>query len=195
MVETRVSLLQRVRDHSDNTAWTQFFAIYNPLLTAYVRKQGLPAQEAADVVQDVFAKLVPAMAKFQLDSQRGRFRSWLWRVTHNALADWARRQSIRNRAEKGWIDQQPRENDTGSTEEWNDFYHRRMMEVAIERVRAVTQPATWACFDRKILAGRPAAQVAAELDVSTNVVYVNASRVLAKVREEMAILEESLTEP
>lgn len=195
MIETRVSLIQRVRDHSDETAWTQFFAIYNPLLTAYVRKQGLSEPDAADVVQDVFARLVPAMARFQLDSQRGHFRSWLWKVTHNAMADWARRRAIRYRAEKGWIDQQERESEGQSSDEWNDFYHRRMMEVAIERVRATTLPATWACFEGKILAGRPAAEVAAELDVSTNVVYVNASRVLAKVREEMAVLEESLTEP
>src|SRR6202521_1224824 len=105
MAETRVSLIQRVRDNADEVAGAEFFAIYHPLLIAYVRKRGVSEHDAADVVQDVFARLVPALADFEFDAQRGRFRTWLWRVTHNALADWSRRRATRDRAEQGWVDQ------------------------------------------------------------------------------------------
>src|SRR5712671_1775018 len=105
MIETRLSLIQRVRDKEDTDAWNEFFDVYRPLLTAYVRKRGVSEHDAADVVQDVFMRLVPALAQFEFDAERGRFRTWLWRVTHNALADWARRRATRDRAERGWVDQ------------------------------------------------------------------------------------------
>lgn len=101
MAETRVSLIERVRDQKDESAWEQFYSLYQPLVTAFIRKRGITEHDAADIVQDVFARLVPAMAQFEFDSQRGRFRTWLWRVTQNALADWVKLRATQNRAEQG----------------------------------------------------------------------------------------------
>ena len=200
MTETRVSLIERVRNNEDSVAWGEFFAIYRPLLVAYVRKHGVSEHDAADVVQDVFSRLVPALASFEFDPQRGRFRTWLWRVTYNALSDWGRRRAVRARAEQGWaeqdaIDQQQRADEGQSDVEWDELYRRRILEVVTERVRATTQPVTWACFEGRILAGRPAAEIAAETGVSVNAVYVNASRVLARVREECESFQEPLGSP
>ena len=62
----------------------------------------------------------------------------------------------------------------------------------LERVRTQSQPKTWACFEQHILRGRPSVEVAAELRLTANSVYVNASRVLARVREQCADYEEEL---
>jgi RNA polymerase sigma factor (sigma-70 family) len=195
MAETRVSLIQRVRNTADEVAWAEFFAIYRPLLTAYVRKRGVLEHDAADIVQNVFVRLVPALASFEFDAKRGRFRTWLWRVTHNALADWVRSRATRDRAEKGWIDQQEPAANGHESVQWDDLFRRRALEVAIERVRATTQPVTWACFEGKILNGRPAAEVAAATGVSTNAVYLNASRVMARIRDELPAFEEPFAAP
>jgi len=194
-VETRISLIERVRDPADAVAWAEFFSTYQPLLMAYVRRRGVGEHDAVDVVQDVFARLVPALARFEFDAQRGRFRTWLWRVTHNALADWGRRRAVRGRAEQAWIDQQvPAANDD-SDDDWNEMFRRRILAVVLERVRATAQPVTWDCFEGRILRERPAAEIGAELGVSANAVYVNASRLLARVREECADLQEPLDSP
>jgi RNA polymerase sigma factor (sigma-70 family) len=195
MVETRVSLIERVRDRGDAVAWAEFFSIYQPLLLAYVRRRGVAEHDAVDVVQDVFARLVPGLAHFEFDAARGRFRTWLWRVTHNALADWGRRRATRGRAEKEWIDQHDpaaAEDAEQADDDWNDLYRRRILEVALARVRETSQPVTWACFEGRILSDRPAAEIAAALGVSVNSVYVNASRLLARVREECAEMEAPL---
>ncbi|MDB5340684.1 MAG: rpoE 1, partial [Planctomycetaceae bacterium] len=184
MIETRISLIQRVRNNADSSAWDEFFATYHPLLLAYVRKRGITEHDAADIIQDVFSRLVPALAQFEFDAQRGRFRTWLWRVTANALADWGRRDSTRGRAERGWVELHQPANDGDSDSEWNSLYRRRTVEVVLERVRATAHPVTWACFESRILAGRPAAEIASEVGVSVNSVYVNASRILNRVREE-----------
>lgn len=194
-METRPSLIERVRNHADNSAWDEFFAVYQPLLFAYVRKQGLSEQDAADVVQEVFAKLTQALANFEFDKERGRFRTWLWRVTHNALADWARRRDARQRAERGWADEQSPPDAEALSAEWDVLYRRRVLEIVLERVRSTAQPATWASFEGRILQGRPAAEIAAETGLSVNAVYVNASRLLTRVREECNALEEPLTTP
>jgi RNA polymerase sigma-70 factor (ECF subfamily) len=192
MIETRVSLIQRVREKQTD-AWTEFLDIYRPLLVAYVHKRGVSEHDAADVVQDVFTRLMTALTEFELDAERGRFRTWLWRVTHSALTDWARRRAVRDRAERGWVDQRQPADDADADGEWNELYRRRILEAAIERVRASAQPITWACFEGRILAARPATEIAAETGVSINAVYVNASRLLARVREECATFEEPLT--
>jgi RNA polymerase sigma-70 factor (ECF subfamily) len=197
MSETRVSLIERVRNQQDSVAWAEFFTIYRPLLVAYVRKRGVSEHDAADVVQEVFSRLVPALADFQFDAQRGRFRTWLWRVTHNTLADWGRRRAVRARAEQEWAEQggaemHQEQNDRQSGVEWDELYRRRILVVVTERVRATTQSATWSCFAGRILEGRPAAEIAAELGISVNAVYVNASRLLARVREECESFQEPL---
>ncbi|HEV3025002.1 MAG TPA: sigma-70 family RNA polymerase sigma factor [Pirellulales bacterium] len=192
MLETRVSLLERVRDAADAAAWSEFVALYQPLLRSYVRKRGVNEHDADDVVQDVFTRLVPVLARFELDPVRGRFRTWLWQVTHSALADWARRRGVRARAEQGWADlQQPAATEEPEAE-WRDMYHRRILEVVLARVRESAQTTSWACFEGRILEGRPAAELAAELGVSSNAVYVNASRLLARVRDDCAEFLEPL---
>jgi RNA polymerase sigma-70 factor (ECF subfamily) len=191
-MDTRPSLIERVRNQHDSDAWGEFYAIYRPLLIAYVRKRGVTEHDAADVVQDVFARLVPAMRKFEFDAQRGRFRTWLWRVAHNALADWGRRRATRDRAEHVWGDLHLQTDVLEADSDWNDLYRRRILEVVTERVRATSQPASWACFAGRILAGRAAADVAAETGVSVNAVYVNASRILARVRLECEAFQEPM---
>jgi RNA polymerase sigma-70 factor (ECF subfamily) len=62
----------------------------------------------------------------------------------------------------------------------------------LARVRENAQTTSWACFEGRILVGRPAAELAAELGVSSNAVYVNASRLLARVRDECAEFLEPL---
>ena len=57
-----------------------------------------------------------------------------------------------------------------------------MLGYALAQVRARSRPSTWACFEGHVLHGRTAAEVAAELGVSPNVVAVNSSRVLARLR-------------
>src|SRR4051794_13876791 len=87
MAETRTTLLRRVRDPTDADAWREFVTLYRPLLRAYVLKKGLAGSDADDVVQEVLVRLLKALPGFELARRRARFRTWLWTVTSNALAD------------------------------------------------------------------------------------------------------------
>ena len=193
MSETRSSLLRRVRDAKDSASWREFVALYEPLLLSYVRSRGLNDHDARDVVQEILAGLVKAMPNFELDRGRGRFRTWLWQVTHNALADAARKRQRRRATEDGWR-QRSAADAGGPDRQWLTSYRQRVLEFALEQVRGRTQPATWACFERHVLQGHASKEVAKALGVSANVVYVNASRVLGRVREQCAEYLEELAD-
>jgi RNA polymerase sigma-70 factor (ECF subfamily) len=193
MDETRVSLLQRLRTPGDGAAWADFVKMYEPLLNSYVRKKGVPEHDVADVVQTIYVSLLRAMPTFKLDKGRGKFRSWLYQVTVNAVTDRARRRNRRAGREVSWGENtpEPATFDPSPDDEWEKAYRERMFHVALEQVRSRTNEATWACFQRYLLEGRTGEEVAAELGMMPNTVRKNASRVLAKVNEQAALnLEE-----
>jgi RNA polymerase sigma-70 factor (ECF subfamily) len=181
--DTRSSLLARVRDPADAAGWREFFALYEPLLQAYVRKRGVSGQDADEVVQDVLSHLVKAMPSFALQRGRGRFRTWLWRVTGNTLIDRFRRERRRTEAERAWAATTSRSEEDEEPDDWAILHQQYLLEYAKARVRARSAPRTWACFEEHLLKDRPSAEVAADLGITTNAVDVNASRVLARLRE------------
>ena len=198
MSETRATLIKRVKNPDDTAAWREFVQLYQPLLQAYVRKRGPTGADADAIVQDVFTRLVPALARFDLDHSKGRFRTWLWQVTQSSLADWGRRRTARAKAERQWAEVErtegrlpgqqlaaPPRDDTEDAE-WVQMYRKRILDAALERVRETSQPSSWACFEGRVMKNRPAAEIAEELGVTVNSVYINASRILARVREQCA---------
>jgi RNA polymerase sigma-70 factor (ECF subfamily) len=187
--ETRTSLLRRLGDLSDQHSWGEFVGLYEPLLLRYVCRQGLAAGEAEDVVQTIFVNLLRHLPEFTLDRDRGRFRTWLYRVARNAVIDWQRRRGSRRRVEderrRSFREIAP-EPDT----DWDKLHHQRILEFVLEKVKQQTVPSTWACFEQHLLRGRSGAAVGAELGMPPNTVYVNASRVLARIREQCAAYRE-----
>jgi RNA polymerase sigma-70 factor (ECF subfamily) len=194
--QTRISLVQRIRDVSDSRSWSEFYTFYRPLLMKYVCAKGLSEADAEDVVQDIFVvKLRRHMPNFQLDKTKGRFRSWLYLVTINAVRDWAReRKGFEKIADE--LKNTPREDAESVSviveQEFDRAHQLHVLEKAMEEVKKVSEPVTWACFEGRILANRPAGEIARELGLTANAVYVNASRTLSRVREICAEFDEEL---
>ena len=83
--ETRPSLLLRIRDASDRDAWQEFTSIYRPAIVRMARLRGLQNADAEDLAQQVLISVAEAIAGWKHDPDRARFRTWLNRVTHNAV--------------------------------------------------------------------------------------------------------------
>jgi RNA polymerase sigma-70 factor (ECF subfamily) len=181
-MQTRSSLIQRVRDRADQDSWQEFVKVYEPLLLSYVRSRGVGDADARDVVQEVLIALLRTLPSFELDRQRGRFRTWLWQITMNALTDAARRQKSRQKAEVHWEPQQETLN--GEPDDaWLVAHRQRILEIVLPRIQEHTQAKTWRCFEEHVLKGRSGVEIAGEIGITPNAVTVNAARVLARVRE------------
>jgi RNA polymerase sigma-70 factor (ECF subfamily) len=180
---TSSSLLIKVRDQGDAESWREFVTIYEPMIIAYCRNRGFAVDDARDIAQDVFVRLLKALPKFELDHSRGRFRTWLWQVTYSAMTDPKRADRRRGAAERAWRERKCVPDDQ---ETWRKLARRRVLECALQKVRANTSDRTWDFFEKHLILGQPAASVAAELGKSEGAVYTAASRVLALVREACA---------
>jgi RNA polymerase sigma-70 factor (ECF subfamily) len=192
---TSISLIKRVRDRTDVESWREFYRFYQPLLARYMRTLRLDEHAANDVIQDVFVRLLQALPAFELDNKRGRFRSYLWKLTYSALVDQARRAKAGRRAEEEWVQRFQREDEAESRkvhEELNEINDRQVLERVLPRVRSVTSRTAWACFEARLLHDRPGSDIATELGISSKAVFVYASRVLKVVREQCATLAQEL---
>src|SRR5262249_50774343 len=69
MNTTSASLLNRLRPPGEEDAWTRFVKLYTPLLYTWAHRLNLQDQDAADLVQDVFATLVQKLPEFRYDRQ------------------------------------------------------------------------------------------------------------------------------
>jgi RNA polymerase sigma-70 factor (ECF subfamily) len=183
---THYSLFQQLRDRRDGGSWTRFVNKYRPLLFSYVKSKKLNDHDAEDLVQDILMKLLQALRTFEYDRTRGRFRTWLWKVTSNKILDKVRRDGRKDELEKDYGQTQAgRTSESRPDKAWEEAFEQRAMEWALQEVRAKTDPRTWACFEEHKLRFRPTRAVAAELGLSESAVNANSCRVLKKVKEKV----------
>ena len=181
---TRPSLLLRVRDHHDSAAWERFVNAYTPIVFGFCRKRGLQAADAADVAQDVMQSISQAVADFDYDPKKGRFRDWLFRVTRNKLTDFVRRRKneavgsgateVRERLEA-----EPAEEDDA----WEEQWRRHAFDRAAAEVRSEFEDKTWKAFWATAVDGRAVKVVAEEWGISVGAVYIAKSRVMARIKQ------------
>jgi RNA polymerase sigma-70 factor (ECF subfamily) len=183
METTSATLLERLRGPDAGPAWDRFARLYTPLLLHWARSRyGLQPADADDLVADVLADLVRTLPGFTYD--RGRsFRGWLRGVLHHKWADRRRKAGRQPPAGAGGLSgvADGPAADPGEAEERTLLARR-----ALELMQGEFEPSTWRACWETVAEARPAAEVAAELGISPNAVYLARSRVLRRLREEMA---------
>jgi RNA polymerase sigma factor (sigma-70 family) len=192
MSETRISLLIRIRNLGDGRSWGEFDAIYRPLIFGYLHGLGIKGDDADDLTQEVFRRLMARLPKFELDRRRARFRTYLWKVTYSTLVDRARRRKVRDRAEQEWARAFCEADAARSREQkriFLDKHRQRILEVALPRARARVSALAWACFEGRLVHRRPATEIATKLGIMKNSVFVHSSRVLKEVQRCCAEIE------
>jgi len=186
MNTTSFSLLERLRQPSDSAAWDRFVELYTPLLFYWGRRAGLQSADAADLVQDVFEVLLRKLPEFQYDRQKS-FRSWLRTVTMNKWKERARRRTEHAVGGSGVAPLEPAIPD-GAEQFWETEYHRHLAARALDVMHTQFEPATWQACWESVVNDRPAAEIAAELGLTVNAVYLARSRVLRRLRQDLADL-------
>jgi RNA polymerase sigma-70 factor, ECF subfamily len=182
MLETSHTLLARLRQPGEQAAWNRFVDLYTPLLYSWARRTGLQEDDAADLVQDVFTILLRKLPEFSYDSRRS-FRAWLRTVTMNHWRNDRRRLGRQPAGQNVALDELPGGEDPDLF--WETDYRRHLVACALRVMQAEFEPTTWrACWETTV-GDRPAAEVAAELGISENAVYIAKYRVTRRLREEL----------
>lgn len=188
--DTQPSLLLRLRDPRNAQAWNAFLELYGPIVYDYCRRRGLQDADAADVVQDVLRASAQALPAFQYDPAKGSFRGWLFRVVRSKLNDFLARRGRQVPAPGGTTMDRALQSvpDRGADAEWDGAWQVQVFRWAANRIRNEVQDSTWKAFWETAVRARPAAEVAAELAMTSGAVYVARCRILARLR---ACIEEA----
>jgi RNA polymerase sigma factor (sigma-70 family) len=188
---TRASLLIRLRNNADNTAWTEFVTLYTPLLYSYAIQRGLQEADAADIAQETSRQVFKNIGRLDYDPARGTFRGWLLTIARNLI-----RQHVNQRAKTavGTGDSQMNQvlaNIESSTDDdqWEQEYRTRLFHLAAERIKSEFQQKTWKAFWMSSVEARDAGEVAETLSMTIGAIYIARSRVIKRLREEVACLE------
>jgi RNA polymerase sigma-70 factor (ECF subfamily) len=183
MHTTPLSLLERLRQPGEQNAWERFVELYTPLLYSWAHQVGLQDSDAADLVQDVFTTLIQKMPEFVYDPHRS-FRSWLRTVTFNRWRDNHKQRGKRPlEGNERALAEAPSREDSDAF--WEVEYREHLVGRALDLMRSEFQPTTWKACWEFVVAGKSAAQVAAELGISENAVFIAKYRVLRRLRVEL----------
>lgn len=162
--------------------------LYTPLLYHWGQRLGLSSHDLADFVQDLLTLLVVRLPEFTYDSRQS-FRSWLKTLVVNKWRDRMRRRNAPEPA--SGLDRLP----DGTTDPAEVLCEVEYREYLVGRVllyvRSEFPPSIWQAFWEVTVEDKPPQQVAGELQLSLNSVYLAKSRVLRRLREELAGLLDS----
>lgn len=192
------SLLLRLRA-SDQAAWDRFVALYGPLVYLWCRNAGLQPADAADVGQEVFRAVARKINDFRRDRAGGSFRGWVHVITRNKILDFLRVQSKQATAAGGTdaladLLAVPAESDSGTdgtviipenVSAADDRAERHILfRRAVDLIRSSFEESTCLAFWRVAVEGHSPKDVAADLNLSPNAVYLAKSKVLRRLRDE-----------
>jgi len=186
MLDTPGSLLERLCQHPDDQSWEQFVVLFTPLFARWAKRLGVPSSDTKDLLQDVFTLLFRKLPEFQYDPTKS-FRGWLWTVFHHQTCAWRKRQSRDLPLTLAQLEELASPDTIAEATEAE--YRRVVLDRVLQIVRTDFPPQTWQIFWQVAVEGRSGIEVAQQLGVSPNAVYLARGRVLARLRQEMAGLD------
>jgi len=182
---TATSLLAGVQA-LDPTAWRHFVTLYGPLVYGWARRVGLRDEDAADVTQDVFRAVARGAPHIRHSRPGDTFRGWLRTVTLNKVRDFWRGQANRPQAAGGTDAQHLLLHIANADAESGSVVAAEtggLLRRTLELVRTEFEARSWDAFWRVTVEGRSPGDVARELGLTTNAVYVARSRILRRLRD------------
>ena len=186
MHDTPATLLHRLCGEPTPDDWERFVRLFTPLLRRWAVRLGVSDSSVEDLLQELFVLLIRELPEFRYDPTRS-FRAWLWTVFRRAVLAWRKRQPQSGPALEELDELSSPDSIAEATEA---EYRRYLLGRIVQIVRADFPDTTWRIFQQVAIEGRPGVDVAREFAVTVNAVYLARSRVLARLREELAGLDQ-----
>jgi RNA polymerase sigma-70 factor (ECF subfamily) len=184
LTRTTTALLDDLTDATNEDAWRELDDRYRPVLVGFARRLGLSEVDAADAAQEALAEFVRAYRRGKYDRGRGRLRSWIIGIARHCILDEQRAQATR-RERRGLsaLGQVP--GDDELAEIWDAECEREILRRALFRLHGETsiEPHTLEAFEQVAFQQRSAAEVATDLQMTLNDVYLAKHRCLKRLRE------------
>ncbi|RJP38444.1 MAG: sigma-70 family RNA polymerase sigma factor [Phycisphaerales bacterium] len=181
---TRSTLLEDVA-RGEPAAWREFNRRYGELIRRIASRRGLQPADGDEVVQMVLVKLSTTMPGFTYDRAKGRFRGYLKAAVVHAICD------LRQKRDPSWVLQM----ESGASrlagpvddeQVWEKEWRMHHLGLAWPVVRVEFSDRDQRAFESYVFQGRSAADTAAELGMSVDQVYQARTRILKKLKVQIA---------
>ncbi len=190
LTRTTTALLDGLLDPADEETWRTFDHRYRPILVGFARRLGLPPEDAADAAQDTLAQFVGSYRAGKYDRDRGRLRSWIIGIARHCIYDIHQHRATDPKRGMSAISELPGESALNAM--WDEQCEQEILRRGITELRQQTrtEQATIRAFEMLAFDGRKPAEVARELSISLNDVYLAKHRCLKRLREILTHLEQ-----
>jgi len=205
-IQTRPSLLNRLKSSEDTESWNEFYRIYGKLVRDFALQAGLNDTEADEAVQETAIAMSRHLSEFRYDPKGCRFKTWLlnqasWRIKDQLKK--RRKEPSGNRAglsvatadETAQTATIHRVSDPAAVDldklfeaEWRS----NLFALALDRVRGKFSLKQFQIFDLLVLKEWAGKDVAQSLGISLANVYVTRHRISAAIAREIKQLEKGL---
>ncbi|EDM27472.1 probable RNA polymerase sigma-H factor [Lentisphaera araneosa HTCC2155] len=191
MFTTRRTLLQKLNMGSQ-VAWDDFDQTYRKLILLRGRDRGLSNDELDDLVQIVLINIFKSNSIFKYDGSKGRFRDYLKTIIDRRSFDLIRKrknalESLNELGDKGIV--LSSDDHEVAEKHWEEEWQKHLLEQAIEYISAEVQPQSITIFRMLAQDHMAPEQVAEELDINVDAVYVVKHRMMKRIKPVLKQLD------
>ena len=198
LLETRSSLIQRLKATINGESWEEFFHTYWELIYNVARRAGLSEADAQDIVQETILKVHNSLDRFEYNRKRGTFKGWLRTVTRSRLNDFfkkqQRRPALNQPLEDAAGELQNLEDPEGPEIEkiWDEEWNRNLIQAALSRTKKLSSPKQFQIFKCHYIDEWTVRETCRTLGVNAAQVYMAKQRVGKIFREAVETLQEQV---
>jgi RNA polymerase sigma-70 factor, ECF subfamily len=192
---TSSALLEGLKSPEGHGAWDSFVHRYRPLLVRYACRLGLGQEDAQDAAQQILMAFCTAYRDGRYQRDRGRLRDWLFGIARHQVINFRQRRPHKEvqvpeaSGQSGFFAKVPADDDLEAM--WEQEWRQTILQECIRLIRQEFDARTVDAFELFAREGLPAKEVAERLQLTANAVFLAKRRVLARIRELLAHLEES----
>ena len=192
-LNTRKTLLERVKKLRDDNSWEDFVLYYKGYIFAVIQGMGMSNQDAEDLSQKVLLKLWKNLPEYEYRPGSCKFRTWLCTVIRSEVYSWLRSQQSQDRRiekYKNNLDDDSfsvPEIEKIAENEWKDHIGKMAWENIKDSFSQNVIEAFLMFSD-----GKTTRDIATHLGVEENTVNVYKKRVRDKLCKEINLLDSEL---
>jgi RNA polymerase sigma-70 factor (ECF subfamily) len=202
-IQTRPSLLNRLKAGDDAESWQEFYRVYGKLVRDFSIQAGLTDTEADEVVQETAIAMARHLPEYRYDPKACRFKTWLLNQTSWRVKDQFKKRKMETASvqphssghgsdETATINRAPAAAAADLDAVFESQWRKNLFDVAVERVKIKFSLKQFQIFDLVVLKEWPAGDVAQSLGVSLANVYVIRHRISSAIKKETKRLENQL---
>lgn len=191
---TNTYLLEGLQNPDNQVVWQEFVDRYRPLLIKYARRLGLKEADAQDASQQTMIAFCTAYQQGKYDREKGRLRIWLFGIARNQVMNMHRRGKHKEVQVADDSDQTnffARQKDENELEKiWEEEWRDAVLRQCLGEVRKEVDAKTIEAFELFAWKGTPAQEVAEQLGMTANAVFIAKHRVMKRIKELLPQMED-----